>query len=146
MKKISFFLILMLSISAFAQDKKQDRKQDHKMDKVEMSADEMATLRTKKMALKLDLTQDQQDRLKTLFTEEANYKKTTMAQHREMRKDTAMWNKNKFAIQNARLDHQKEMQDKIRAILTPEQYETWKASSDRSGMKMKNKNKKKNKY
>ena len=144
MKKISFILILMLSISAFAQDRKQDRKQDHKMDKVEMSADEMATLRTKKMALKLDLTEDQQARLKTLFTEQATYQKAMMAQHREMKKDTALWNKNKFAIQNARLDHQKEMQDKIRTILTPEQFETWKASSDRSGMKMKNKNK--NKY
>ena len=137
MKKISLILILMLSISAFAQDRKQERKQDHKMDKVEMSADEMATIRTKKMALKLDLTADQQARLKTLFTEEANYKKTTMAQHREMKKDTALWNKNKFAIQNAKLDHQKEMQDKIRAILTPAQFEIWKSSNDRSGKKMK---------
>ncbi len=140
MKKISLILILMLSISAFA----QDRKQDHKMDKVEMSADQMATLRTKKMALKLDLTADQQTRLKTLFTEQATYQKTMMAQHREMKKDTATWNKNKFAIQNARLDHQKEMQDKIRTILTPGQFETWKASADRSGKKMKMKNK--NKY
>ena len=145
MKKISLILILMLSISAFAQDRKQERKQDHKMDKVEMSADEMATLRTKKMALKLDLTDAQQARLKTLFTEEANYKKTTMAQHREMKKDTATWNKNRFAIQNARLDHQKEMQDKIKTILTPEQFETWKASSDRSEKKMKMKHRNKTK-
>ena len=144
MKKISLILILMLSISALAQDRKQDIKQDHKMDKVEMSADEMATLGTKKMALKLDLTADQQARLKTFFTEQATYQKTMKAQHREMKKDTATWNKNKFAIQNARLDHQKEMQDKIRAILTPEQFETWKASNDRSGMKMKMKHK--NKY
>lgn len=141
MKKISLILILMLSISTFAQERKQERKQDHKMDKVEMSADEMATLRTKKMAIKLDLTADQQTRLKTLFTEEANYKKTTMAQHREMKKDTATWNKNQFAIRNARLDHQKEMQDKIKTILTPEQFETWKASSDRSGKKMNHMNK-----
>ncbi|MFO7720445.1 MAG: Spy/CpxP family protein refolding chaperone [Gillisia sp.] len=145
MKKISLILVLMLSISAFAQDRKQERKQDHKMDRVEMSADEMATLRTKKMALKLDLTEEQQARLKTLFSEEATYKKTTMAQHRAMKKDTATWNKNRFAIQNARLDHQKEMQDKIKTILTPEQFETWKASSDRSGKKMKMHRKNKNK-
>lgn len=145
MKKISLILILMLSISAFAQDRKQERKQDHKMDKVEMTADEMATLRTKKMALKLDLTQDQQSRLKTLFTEQATYQKSMRAQHREMRKDTATWNKNQFAIRNARLDHQKEMQDKIRTILTPAQFETWKASSNRSGMKMKMKHKNKSK-
>ncbi|MFN4761704.1 hypothetical protein ACKGJN_01155 [Gillisia sp. Q332] len=144
MKKVSLILILMLSISAFAQDRKQERKQDHKMDKVEMSADEMATLRTKKMALKLDLTEEQQARLKTLFTEEATYQKTMKAQHRELRKDTATWNQNRFAIKNARLDHQKEMQEKIRTILTPEQFETWKASADRSGKKMKMKQK--NKY
>ncbi|QED38166.1 hypothetical protein FK178_10750 [Antarcticibacterium arcticum] len=144
MKNILIILILMLSISAFAQDKKQERKQVHKMDRVEMTADEMATLRTKRMALQLDLTAAQQASLKTLFTEQARYQKTMQAQHREMKKDTAMWNKNEFAVQNARLDHQKEMQDKIRAILTPEQFETWKATADRSGkkMKMKHKNKK----
>ena len=145
MKKISLILILMLSISAFAQDRKQERKQDHKMDKVEMSADETATLRTKRMALKLDLSQDQQSRLKTLFTEQATYQKAMMAQHKEMRKDTATWNKNQFAIRNARLDHQKEMQDKIKNILNPAQYEIWKASSNRSEMKMKMKHKNKNK-
>lgn len=141
MKKLSLILILMLSISVFAQDRKQGRNQDRKMDKVEMSADEMATLRTKKMALKLDLTQDQQARLKTLFTEQATYQKAIRAQHREMRRDTATWNKNKFAIQNARLDHKKEMQDKLRSILTPEQFETWKASANTSGKKMNKRNK-----
>lgn len=136
----------MLSISSFAQEKKQEKKQVHKMDRVEMTADEMATLRTKRMALKLDLTTAQQASLKTLFTEQASYQKTMLAQHREMKKDTATWNKNKFTIQNARLDHQKEMQDKIRSILTPEQFETWKATADRSGkkMKMKHRNKRTN--
>tara|TARA_R100000935_G_C2819306_1_gene158921 strand:+ start:1105 stop:1542 length:438 start_codon:yes stop_codon:yes gene_type:complete len=145
MKKIILILTLMLSISAFAQEKKQERKQVHKMDRVEMTADEMATLRTKRMALKLDLTTAQQASLKTLFTEQASYQKTMQAQHREMKKDTAAMRKNRFAMKNSRLDHQKEMQDKIRAILTPEQYETWKATADRSGKKMKMKHKNKNK-
>jgi len=106
-----------------------------------MSADEIATLRTKRIALKLDLSQDQQSRLKTLFTDQATYQKTMMAQQREMRKDTATWNKNQFAIRNARLDHKQELQDKMKTILNPAQFEMWKASSNRFGKKMKHKNK-----
>ena len=145
MKNLIIVLLLMLSVSAFAQDKKKERKPDHKTDRVEMTADEMTTLRTKRMALQLDLTQAQQASLKSLFIAQATQRKALNAQNREMRKDTAAMRNNRFAMKNSRLDHQKEMQEKIRAILTPEQYETWKASADLQGKKMKKKHKKKNK-
>ena len=132
MKKISLILALLISVAALA----QERKQMHKKDRIEMSSEEMATLKSKKMALKLDLDKNQQKELQNLFIEESEARKelmkerkAAMADRKEAQTDSEDFKKKRFEMMNSRLDRQLAVQKKMKGILSAEQFETWKKSS-----------------
>jgi len=62
MKKLSLLLIMLISISAFSQQKSYS----HKAEMSDMSSEEIATLQTKKLSLLLDLDKAQQQEIKKL--------------------------------------------------------------------------------
>lgn len=132
MKKISLILALLISVAALA----QERKQMHKKDRIEMSSEEMATLKSKKMALKLDLNENQQKELQDLFIEESEARKelmkerkAAMANRKEAQADSEKFKEKRFEMMNSRLDRQLAVQKKMKGILSAEQFETWKKSS-----------------
>ena len=69
MKNTIIIICLLLSVSAFSQQKDRAEKRFHHTN---MTTEEMATLKSKKMALQLDLNKSQQEEVKQLFATEMN--------------------------------------------------------------------------
>ena len=83
MKKILIIAVALLALQVTAQDQKKERqnKQDRSHKMMNLSAEEAATLQTKKMTLHLDLNESQQAQIKTINLENATKRKAMMAEH-----------------------------------------------------------------
>jgi hypothetical protein len=119
---------MLISISAFSQQKSHS----HKAEMANMSAEEMATLQTKKLTLLLDLDQAQQQEIKKLYKKNAEERKALMAEHKKMSaEDLEKLKENRFERMNARLDKQLAHQEKMKQILNKEQFEKWQDSKSK---------------
>ena len=126
MKKLLLIAIALLTLNATAQDRK-NRKDSLK----DLSAEEVATLRTKKLTLQLDLNESQQATVKTLMLEEAKFMESKRAEREENKanEDSKKPTKEeRYAMVNERLDRQIEMKKSMKSILNAEQYTKWEAS------------------
>lgn len=125
MKKIFVTLLVLVGITAIAQ-RPEGKKQDSKME--DFTPEQIATLHTKKMTLALDLTTAQQSKVKTLALENAKERKEKMEERKAKRKDKEGIRPTKderFAMQNAMLDHKIAQKAKMKQILSDEQYTKW---------------------
>lgn len=113
---------------------------------MDLSAEEMANLQTKKMTLALDLTTEQQDDIYKLNLENAKLKKTHMAE-RKARKDsgdaTKPTKEERLKRMNNMLDHKIAVKAKMKDILNDEQYARWEKMAAKRHAKMKEKAKNK---
>lgn len=111
-----------------------------------LEPEEIATLQTKKMTLRLDLTDAQQDDIYKINLENAKLRKAHMAE-RKARKESGEATKpskeERLARANKMLDHKIAMKAKMKNILNEEQYAKWEASLDMRQHKMKAKTKRK---
>lgn len=127
MKRLVVALALLVSLGALAQQQHGHRM--HKGPKMDMTAEQMATLQTKQMTLALDLTKVQQQKVMTINLDEAKHKKAKWEEIKAKR-ESGEWKKStseeRFEMENARLDHQIAHQEKMREVLNDEQYQTWK--------------------
>ncbi|MDF0717985.1 hypothetical protein PY092_17610 [Muricauda sp. 334s03] len=135
MKRIAVVLVMLISIGMTAQ--RQDDQRMRKGPKMDMTAEEMATLQTKRMTLALDLTEAQQDKVYDIQLENAKFRKEKWDEIKAL-KDSGEWKKptseERYEMENARLDRQIAMQEKMRNVLDENQYETWKKFSYRKKM------------
>ncbi|MEZ4810758.1 MAG: hypothetical protein R2819_10390 [Allomuricauda sp.] len=129
MKRLAVVLVLLTTIGAMAQ---QQGRRDCPMGmgpKMDMTAEQMASLQTKKLALALDLTQAQQDKVMEISLEEAKLRKERWDEI-EAKKQSGEWTRptpeERFELENERLDRQIAHQQKMKQVLTEEQYDTWK--------------------
>ncbi len=125
--------IALLTLNATAQDK-NNRKEFAK----DLSAEEIATLKTKKMTLHLDLNESQQAKVKSLALEEAKQRENQRAMREENKKKETSQKPTKekrLAMVNERLDRQIEMKKKMKSILNDEQYKKWEASLSKKNRK-----------
>ena len=123
MRKIILVFLLATSIVAVGQNEKRKMKFDSNF-----TPEQQAILKTKKMALALDLNDSQQGKILTLnknwFKERAALKETHKSHNRE-----EMSSDQKFEIMNKKLDTKLEHQAEIKNILNKEQFGIWKESS-----------------
>lgn len=95
----------------------------------ELTVEQLATLKTKKMTLALDLSEKQQQEVLKLHIAEVEYRKTKMEERQakkesgELKKPTA---EERYAMENAKLDRMIAKQKKLKEILSDEQYDQWK--------------------
>ena len=132
MKKIILALALVMGFSGIAQ---QNRHHSKKQVLKELSAEQVATLHTKKMTLALDLDESQQQQLFDINVAEAEYRKSKMAA-REKRDGKSSADE-LFELQNERLDRQIAHQQQLKEILTDEQFQVWKKLNLHRKMKTK---------
>ncbi|WP_136465799.1 hypothetical protein [Flagellimonas onchidii] len=138
MKQLAVVLVLMTTMNVVAQKPTKTR-QGQKMD---MTAEQLATLKTKKMALVLDLTTSQQAKVMDINLEEAEYRK---ARYEEIKtkKESGEWKRptsdERFEFENARLDRQIAHQQRMKEVLTKDQYQTWKKIKLKKGLNGKKK-------
>ncbi|WBL21933.1 hypothetical protein [Zunongwangia sp. HRR-M8] len=127
MKRLCFVMMMLVAVSSFAQQKKDRTKPMKERLGMNMTAEEKAILKSKRLALDLDLTEHQQKEFQKLYTERA---KDRAKMHEEM-KDAAEDGKLKeeaFERMNARLDKEIAFQQAMLEILSKEQYELWKTT------------------
>ena len=133
-------LLCMVGLTANAQRGEKEPRQEMK----NLTAEQMATLQTKKMTLALDLNESQQTKVLALNLERAKARKAKMEEHKalkegdERKKPTS---EERYAMQNARLDQMIAQKSKMKTILSAEQYEKWEKMAHQRGKHRKHKEK-----
>ncbi len=133
MKNSILVLMLLVGATSIAQ---QDGKR-HGDDMHDLTPEQMATLQTKKMTLALDLTTAQQSQMQALNLENAKMRQEKMAAFKAKKENGEMkerTSEERFAMQNERLDHQIAQKDKMKSILSEEQFQKWEKRDHRKGM------------
>ncbi len=132
MKKVILLVVLMAGFTAMAQKGERGHRADFK----NMSAEQMATLHTKKMTLDLDLTEVQQNKIKALHLENAKKRKVKM-EERKAQKDTSerpkLTSNEQYALKVERLDAAIVRKAELKKILSNEQFEKWEMHHKKRG-------------
>lgn len=106
---------------------------------MDLSPEEMANLKTKKMTLALDLNKNQQSDIYKINLENATQRKSQKAERKskhesgEIKKPTK---KERLEMANKKLDHQIATKAKMKKILNSDQYTKWeRMMAKRNGQK-----------
>ncbi len=151
MKKILLLSTLFISSFVVAQKNVNAKKNHSKKNQMqtikEFTPEQMATLKTKKMTLALDLTESQQKKIYDYNLENTHainaYKEENKKQKEAKVKLTS---DQKYEKMNATLDKKIEMKSKLKSILNEAQYQKWEnAQKERTHKKKKHFSKKGNK-
>jgi len=117
MKKMIMVLFLALGLTSFAQERMEGRK--------DLSNLEMATLGAKRMAMQLDLQQDQEDKVRALYLKRIETRKKMEASSDKASKDERDENRQQ------REEDMNEMKAELKEILTAAQFQKWKALQEK---------------
>lgn len=125
MKKIFSAILVFVTLFAYS----QQGNQNHKMIK-ELSPEQRAILKTKKLALTLDLNDNQMSQMMDLNKawakdHQAEIKKLKNTDQESLSPDE------KFEAMNKMLDQKLSYQRKVSKILNDEQYQSWKKMDQR---------------
>jgi hypothetical protein len=135
MKKLIIIALAFIGLQATAQNKEGGpRNHDRGEKMMNLTAEEMATLQTKKMILSLDLDQGQQDKIYKINLENATLRKTMMEErkaNKEADKAEKPTKEERLAKMNEMLDHKIEVKAKMKKILNDEQYAKWEKSQEK---------------
>jgi protein CpxP len=149
MKKMILIVIACATLHVSAQEQKRAMKKQHRIDKASYSPEESAQLQTKRLTLKLDLNEQQQKEISTLFLEEATLrqsKKDAFSEVKAKTENNSLTKEDRLKIKNDRLDHLIDRKKKMKTILSTEQYDKWEKMSlkqhqNRKQLKAQNKTK-----
>ncbi|WP_299101817.1 hypothetical protein [uncultured Winogradskyella sp.] len=126
MKKLVIIAIALVTLNGFAQEKgdKKMRKGNRSEMRKDMTPKDIADLKSKRLTLKLDLTDVQQKKVQKLFLEEAEtrqkFKDSRKLKEGEKRERPSQ--EEFVKMQNLRLDQQIQMKRNMKSILSEEQY------------------------
>ncbi len=128
MKKLigltAIIILFSLTISAQGQNQRQGKRAD-------FTPDQMATLQTKKMALHLDLNENQQKAIYNLNKKNAEEREELRAEFQKNKEQgTPLTSDERFARENIRLGRQLAHKNELKKILTDEQFEKWEATNN----------------
>lgn len=130
MKRLIIIAIALISIQGMAQEAKNERTNNTERAQRanDFTPEETASLQTKKMTLHLDLNEKQQKDIYKLNLENAS-KRKEMKENFKAKKESGEMEKpskeERFAMQNAKLDHQIAMKAKMKSILNADQFAKW---------------------
>lgn len=131
MKKLMIIVLLGSSLIGFSQKEGKQKKMYEGF-----STEQQAVLKTKKMALELDLSDNQQKQMLDLNKKWAEVKAKKKTEMKSLNKEE-MTSTDRFNHMNDILDTKLAHQSELKKILNEDQYNQWKKSSN----KMKNKSK-----
>ncbi|WP_396601966.1 hypothetical protein [Algibacter sp. R77976] len=145
MKRILIIALALVSLQAIAQEKKgKQNKGNRGQEMMNLPAEDIATIQTKKMTLFLDLNKSQQEKIQKINLENATKRKEMMAE-RKAKKESGEAKKptpeQRLEMENARLDHKIAMKAKMKDILNEDQYVKWEKSLAKKGKKGKDRKK-----
>jgi periplasmic protein CpxP/Spy len=123
MKKLLIALVMMGSLTTFAQDRKT------KME--EFTPEQRVELHVKKMTLDLDLNEKQQSDIKKLLTEQNKKHEAARAKH-EAAKESGKTPtpEERFAMRSKMMDEKIALKSEMKKILNEKQMERWEELKD----------------
>lgn len=134
MKKLLVVAVLLVSLTNFAQVQNNEA---NRAQREKLSPEQRNQLMLKKMTLDLGLNESQQKEMSKIIAEQSAKREAAMAQRKANKekgvKPTA---EERFARENKMLDEQIAMQDKMKKILTPDQFKKWEQSKAERQQKM----------
>ncbi|WP_434036863.1 hypothetical protein [Formosa sp. 4Alg 33] len=130
MKKIMLLALVFISVNAFAQEKKGDHQRKNQkemhMQKSDLTPEQQATLLTKRLTLKLDLSETQQKEIYDLNVTQAFDR---LADREAMKKAKETGKKpteqERYDRMVERLDKQILIKNQMKSILKSDQYAVW---------------------
>lgn len=148
MKKLVLIALALFALQATAQEHRKEHKKGH--DKKErahrmsnFSAEEIATLQTKKMTLHLDLNEAQQAKIQKINLENAKARKKAMEARKAKKESGETFEKpskeDRVKMMNKKLDHQIAMKKEMKKILNEEQYAKWEKFQSKMAQRKKGK-------
>ena len=138
MKRIIAVILLMTVFHIQAQEGQQDRRDERKSPRgqmmQDMSAEELATLKTKRMTLDLNLSESQKKDIYDINLKAAQEKKAKFAEREARKNDENREKPSKDEIyqnMNDRLDQQIAHKQSMRQILDDDQFKRWEKQGKR---------------
>ena len=136
MKKLFIVALAVVGMTSFAQQRNVTAEKS-KME--QMTSEQRNQLQLKKMTLELDLNAAQQNEVRTIITEQSIKREARMAAGKETQ-DSAkkqLTADERFAKKNQMLDEQIVMKERMKKILSADQYKKWEDMKERRhhGMK-----------
>lgn len=119
MKKLFLAALLVVGLTTFAQEQKE-KPQRPEMEK--LSPEQRSQLQLKKITAELNLNADQQAQVQKLIAEQSAKREALKAKMQQMRDSHEKPSAEDRAMM---MDGKKAMDEKLKSILTPEQFEKW---------------------
>jgi hypothetical protein len=134
MKKMVIAALLMIGMTSFAQEKAPMAKKE-RME--EFTPEQRNELHLKRMTLKLGLNASQQKEMSKIIAEQSAKRESAKAERKAKGDAVKPTADERFANQNKRLDEQIAMNDRVKKILTPEQFDKWEKAKEHKKQAMK---------
>lgn len=130
MKKLLIIAIAFISFQAIAQEHHKPNRKEMKREYFkDMSAEDMATLKTKKLTLMLDLDDSQAKKVYNVVLGESKFLKEKMASKEDKKDKKKEFSKEeKLKLANERLDRKIAFKRAMKSILNDEQYKRFERS------------------
>ncbi len=127
MKKLAMVLVVIVGLSSYAQHNPQNNNFGIEN---QFTAEQQATLKSKKMALHLDLNSDQQNKVYNLILrQEQDFAKFKSKMKKDREDGKQPTSEEHFNRMNKNLDAKLAFQNELKSILTPSQFQVWKESA-----------------
>lgn len=125
MKKIMIIILIASTMTAFGQKDKNYRNAQS-----DLSTEQKAILKTKRMALHLDLNDSQMKQMMEVNKKWAIEREKKMAEFKAQNTEE-LSPTDKFNRMNSKLDSQLAFQKEVKKILNDDQYDLWKKSANK---------------
>jgi len=138
MKTVCTLILALITTIGISQEKEQRKEMRQKMmqERQDLSPEQKAGLKTKKLTLQLDLTEAQQKEVHKLQLEMISERENKKELRKAKAEETGFYDK-----AFARLDNRQKYQNKMKSILNERQYQTWKEGLKRNKATKKHKRK-----
>ncbi len=133
MKRFLIIALLFITLNSFAQDKRNEH-----LNKPDFTPEQMATLKSKHMALNLNLDDSQRQRLYELNLDQVKQRKSKREEFKNSKKPgEKLSTDERFKLQNEHLDKAMAHKSEMKAILDKEQFDKWEKGMSRKTTKRK---------
>lgn len=136
MKKLIIASLLLIGFSSFAQDQNQPEKKPNNGQKEKMSPEQRSQAQLDKMTTELNLDAKQQEQIKPIIAEQTA-KREAMRAERMAGNSKELTSEEREALKQKRMEEKAIMDNKLKAILSPEQFQKLKAIEQANMEKMK---------
>ncbi|MES2575837.1 MAG: hypothetical protein V4572_12910 [Bacteroidota bacterium] len=134
-KKLIVAALLVVSISSFAQNQTQPEKKSEKSKKEKLSPEQKNQAALDKMTTELNLDAKQQEQIKPIIAEQSAKLQAIKAE-RMANDSKELTDEEREAFRQKRKEEKKDVENKLKAILSPEQFKKMKDNEEANREKM----------